>query len=131
MYNITLRSSGYILKFGGSIDKDEMQRWYDESVETLKASPKSFGVIIDMTTLHPLEADVQNLMVEGQGLYKESGMHRSAVLTPNPILTMQFTRLAKESGIYETERYFDGNVKGAIENAIAWVKDEIYNEVEK
>jgi len=128
MYSINLRPSGYILKFSGQVDLEEMQEWYDESAELLKKAPESFGVIVDMTQLLPLTPDTQALMIKGQGLYKAKGMKRSAVILQNPILKLQFTRLAKDSGIYETERYFDGSKSGAIENAIEWVKNEKYIE---
>ena len=81
-----------------------------------------------MTQLLPLAPNAQELMIKGQGLYKAKGMNRSAVILQNPILKLQFIRLAKDSGIYATEGYFDGTKEGAVEKAIEWVKNEKYIE---
>ena len=124
MYKIEKRSSGYLLTFGGSIDAAEMQRWYDESEQQLASAPSSYGVIVDMRTLAPLLPEAQKIMVQGQGLYKSKGMQRSAVILDNPIATLQFQRLAKESGIDAYERYIDAsNTPEAATVAVAWVKD--------
>lgn len=127
MYKIEKRNSGYILTFGDIISKLEMQKWVDESKTVLAADTRtSFGVIIDMRTLQPLSADAQALMVEGQQLYKKAGMLRSAVILANSIVTKQFMGLAKESGIYATERYIDASSNpDAISTAISWVADSI------
>ena len=126
MYTITLRPSGYILKFSGNIQLDEMQNWYNDSIKYLEDAPESFGVIVDMTRLQPLTPEVQRLMVDGQELYRNAGMQRSSVILQNPIIKLQFNRLAKESGIIIIERYFDGSTPGAIDRAIEWVKNGVY-----
>jgi hypothetical protein len=65
-------------------------------------------------------------MVSGQKLYKEAGMQRSAVVLNSATLTMQFIRLAKASGIYEWERYFDASSdQHWKENAMNWIKTGI------
>ena len=103
-----------------------MKKWIEESRETLeKETSTSFPVIIDMRSLSPLPVDAQDLMVEGQGLYKKTGMKRSSVIVNNAATVGQFKVLAKQSGIYETERYFDGNDPDAINIAINWAKDGV------
>ena len=65
-------------------------------------------------------------MVATQALYKEKGMQRSAVILNSKVTTMQFMRLAKESGIYAFERYLDASAMadwGKV--AVAWVKDGV------
>ena len=127
MYKIERRTSGYIITFSGSINSAEMQKWRNESqrILSLEKSP-SFGVIIIMTDLVPLEYNAQSIMIAGQDLYKQKGMQRSAVILANPIISMQFKRLAKESGIYATERYLDiKTYPNPIELAVKWVKEGI------
>jgi len=127
MYKIERRTSGYIITFSGSINSAEMQKWRNESqrILSLEKSP-SFGVIIIMTDLVPLEYNAQSIMVSGQDLYKQKGMQRSAVILANPIISMQFKRLAKESGIYATERYLDiKTYPNPVDLAIKWVKEGI------
>ena len=46
-------------------------------------------------------------MQEGQKLFKNAGMERSVVILSTAMVTMQFKRIAKETGIYEWERYIE------------------------
>jgi hypothetical protein len=127
MYKIEKRPSGYILTFSGTINADEMQRWYNESKTTLIAEiSTSFGVIINMKDLLPLEADARSIMINGQKLYKEKGMKRSAVILNSQEICQQFKNLAIQSGIYATERYIDASsISNPVDRAIYWVKDGI------
>lgn len=126
MYKIEKKKSGYLLTFGGFMDAAEMKQWLQESIKELESAPESFGIIVDMRALNPLPADAQAIMVEGQKLYKTKGMQRSAVALQNAITAAQFTRLAKESGIYNWERYIDASSeKDWAEIAIKWVVDGI------
>jgi hypothetical protein len=124
MYKIEKKSSGFLLTFGGNIDAAEMQRWADESKKVLATAQAPFGVIVDMRTLKPLSPEVQGIMVGGQGLYKQTGMQRSAVVLNDTITTIQFKRLAQQSGIYSFERYIDASATPDwTKVAVAWVKD--------
>jgi hypothetical protein len=109
VYAIETKDYGFKLTFGGFISKDEMEKWRLESATALKQQRGDFGVFVDMQTLKPLPEDTQKVMVDGQQLYKRAGMKRSAVILNNPITTMQFRRLAKDSGIYQWERYLDSS----------------------
>jgi hypothetical protein len=127
MYKIEKRPSGYILTFSGVINSTEMQNWYDDSKSALaNETSNSFGVIIDMKELQPISQETQAIMVAGQGLYKQKGMKRSAVVLASSAISMQFKRLAQESGIYATERYIDASYfSNPIDIAVKWVKDGI------
>ena len=127
MYTIERRPSGYILTFAGLIDNNEMLKWQNESKNVLEKEISSdFGVIVDMRNLMPLASDTQSIMISGQELYKQKGMKRSAVILASAIISMQFKQLAKQSGIYTTERYIDASkYSNAVEVAIKWVKDGI------
>ncbi len=109
MHAIEKHDYGYLLTFGGHMDEAEMKTWVAESRNALANAPRSFGVMVDMRTLKPLSDAAQTVMVEGQKLYKEKGMQRSAVALASTIVTMQFRRLAEESGIYAWERYLDAS----------------------
>ncbi len=127
MYKIERKTSGYLLTFGGVITKDEMKNWVTESKAALaKEASTSFGVIVDMRTLAPLPPDTQELMVGGQQLYKQKGLKRSVVVVNNNVTAMQFKRLAKDSGIYQWERYIDASSTSNWTNvAVSWVRDGI------
>lgn len=109
MYKIEKKDFGFKLTFGGFIEKEEMEQWVQESKKALLGKMGEFSVFVDMRTLKPLPADAQEVMVNGQKLYRQAGMVRSVVILDNTITTMQFKRLAKESGIYEWERYIDAS----------------------
>jgi hypothetical protein len=126
MYKIEKKFFGVQLTFGGYLKKDELDTWKAESAAQLSSVSTPFGVLIDMRELKPLTADAQEVMVSGQKLYKDAGMQRSAVILNSATLTMQFIRLAKASGIYEWERYFDASSDQQWEErAMEWIKNGI------
>ncbi len=109
MYKIEKAPHGVTLTFGGNMDKAEVEKWKAESEVFLRKMLGSFGVLIDMRSLKPLPPDAQKVMTDGQAIYKQKGMKRSAVILDNAVVIMQFKRLAKESGIYNWERYIDAS----------------------
>ncbi|HME56773.1 MAG TPA: hypothetical protein VKF63_00425 [Terracidiphilus sp.] len=126
MYKIAKEKFGFQLTFGNIISLEEMNLWLEESKKALAGAHKPFGVLIDMRTLRLLQFDVQKVMVEGQGLYKNSGMERSCVILASAILTMQFERLAKESGIYAFERYINSAAyPDWYAKAVGWIQNKI------
>lgn len=126
MYDIKKESFGFKLTFGGFIKEDEMSNWVNESRKNLIGTSNEFGVVIDMIDLKPLPKDSQSKMQEGQKLFKQKGMKRSAVILNNSITTMQFKRIAKETGIYEWERYIDASKNSNYESmARQWVSNGI------
>jgi len=126
MFKIDKRHFGYRLTFGGYIDAVEMKKWHDESQKELMSQTGDFGVFVDMRTLKPLPQDSQEHMQAGQKLYKQKGMVRSAVILNEPITTMQFKRIAKETGIYNWERYLDASKeKNWEQKGLAWIEKGI------
>ncbi|MCC6552216.1 MAG: hypothetical protein IT372_04235 [Polyangiaceae bacterium] len=126
MYSIERKPFGYWLTFGGTIDRAEMSAWVEESRRVLAEAPAAFGAFVDMRTLAPLTDDAQVAMREGQRFYKERGMTRSVVILSSAVLTMQFRRIAKETGIYEWERYINASKEPAWEAVgLRWVIDGV------
>lgn len=109
MYNIERKTYGYKLTFSGKITPEEMQMWVEDSKKKLTSSPSSFHVFVDMRSLKTLSSEAQMHMQDGQKLYKGKGMVRSVVVVDSTITKMQFQRIAKETGIYEWERYIDAS----------------------
>lgn len=107
MYKIEKRDYGFKLTFSGIILKDEMLQWLEESKEALSNIQNEFYVFVDMRGLHTLPPDSQVFMKEGQELYLNKGMRRSVVITDSELNRLQFTRIAKQTGIYPGERYID------------------------
>ncbi|MBN2342436.1 MAG: hypothetical protein JXX29_20135 [Deltaproteobacteria bacterium] len=126
MYQIEREKVGrmdvYRLEFGGFIKMDEMQHWVDDSQKQLTTSPGTFAVWVDMRNLKPLPQDAQEKMMEGQKMYKDKGMVRSAVVVPNSLVKLQFERIAKESGIHEWERYFSAEEPEWESSMKSWIE---------
>ncbi|HEY5960705.1 MAG TPA: hypothetical protein VIV60_29325 [Polyangiaceae bacterium] len=126
MYEINKTAYGFQLIFGDSMSAAEMQQWHDESKVLLTSATPGFGVFVDMRTLKPLTPDAQAIMQQGQKLFKSKGMVRSVVILASALVTLQFKRIAKETGIYDWERYIDASsVKDWQSKGIAWVRDKI------
>ncbi len=123
MTNIEKKEFGFIITFGGSISVDEMESWVNDSKQALTPQNSPFGVIVDMRELSPLSPGAKDKMQEGQILYKEKGMNRSAVIVSQGFLATQFRMIAQQTGIYEWERYIDSaNNPNWEEIAIDWIK---------
>lgn len=109
MYKIDQIDIGFKLTFGGTVTKEDLGPWFEESRKALNTCKKPFGVIVDMRDLGLLSPGVQAEIVKGQMLYRDGGLQRSAVILSDPIVTIQFMRLAKRSGIYKYERFIDAS----------------------
>lgn len=126
MYNVERTEFGFRITFAGTMDADELRAWIDDSRATLEASPDEFGVLVDMRDLQLLGDDEQALMREGQQYYRDAGMKRSVVILDSAVLTLQFRRLAKESGIYDWERYINaGDVEDWQRQALEWLLEGV------
>lgn len=126
MYSITKEAYGIKLVFSDLIGAEEMTKWVADAKASITGMPKDFGVFVDMRKLVPLQPEVQQIMVEGQIAFKGAGMVRSVVVVENPLTAMQFKRLAKNSGIYQWERYLSSSTETDWEKkGIAWIKDGV------
>lgn len=126
MYKIEKKDYGYQLTFGDFIRSEEMQQWVEDSKQELASCPAEFGVFVDMRTLKPLAPETQAHMQEGQKLYKAKGMTRSVVIVNSALIALQFKRIAKETGIYEWERYLDASAMDNWEEVgIRWLTEAV------
>ncbi len=126
MYQIEKKDYGFKLTFGDFIYAEEMKRWVEDSQKALALPLKEFGVFVDMRSLKPLPSDSQKAMEEGQKLYKMKGMSRSVVILNSATVTGQFKRIAKETGIYQWERYIDASTKKDWEEiGIRWISKAV------
>jgi hypothetical protein len=126
MYKIEKKSFGFKLTFSGMMSPAEMENWCRDSEKELSSAPASFGVFVDMRELKPLAPSAQQAMEKGQKLYKQKGMTKSVVILNSSIVTMQFKRIAQESGIYDWERYIDASSNTNWEQAgVDWIANGI------
>jgi hypothetical protein len=76
--------------------------------------------------LKPLNPEAQKMMEEGQKLYKSKGMQRSVVIVESVTISMQFKRIAKQTGIYDWERYISAQESPNWENlGLRWIRNSI------
>jgi len=123
VYRIDPQPYGFGLTFSGSVPKEEMAQWMQESLAALKEARTGFGVVVDMRTLKVLSPEAKVVMEAGQKLYKSSGMARSAVILDSVLLTMQFKSIAKETGIHQWERYINASAHPDWEQlALDWIQ---------
>ena len=126
MYKIRKELYGFHLTFSGLIDVDEMEKWVTELKDVLATADEEYGVFVDMRDLEILPPESQPAMKRGQKLAKKLGMVRSVVILSDEVTTMQFKRIAKETGIYEWERYIDAGTEPNWEEVgLAWVIEGI------
>jgi hypothetical protein len=122
MTNVEKNDYGFKLIFAGSISQDEMASWVEISRNALTSQISKFGVIIDMRELSPLSPGAKSKLLEGQKLFKEKGMTRSAVIVSQGFIASQLKLVAKDTGIYEWEKYIDSSSKENWEElAINWI----------
>jgi len=122
MYTIEKTDYGFKLTFGGFIQKQEMVQWLTESERVLATTPRVSGLLIDMSGLKPLPEESQEELKKGQKLYKAKGVARIAVVLATSTLKMQFTRIGKETGVYQNERYLDTSDPDWERKGIDWIK---------
>jgi hypothetical protein len=126
MYTLKQTSFGFEVTIADRVRHAEATQHLAESREALRHCRKPFGVLVDIRFLHPLADDVQEVIDETQRLFRSSGLARSAVVLASAIMTMQFIRLAKDSGVYAHERYIDASRHGDWERvALAWIIDGV------
>ena len=113
----------YNLTFDGYMNPTEMQAWFTEAKHELLSSPKEFVVKVDMRRLSPLCPESQIIMQKAQKFYRDSGMDRSAVLLNNDLLRFQFEQIARNSGIFEWERYYSNSDPDSDEAMNDWLVD--------
>jgi hypothetical protein len=126
MYRIDKRDFGYRLTFSGLMPVHEIEAWLAESELLLPKEPEPFYVFVDMRDLELLPPESRPGMIRGQKLYRQRGMVRSVVILSDKVTALQFKGIAKETGIYDWERYIDTSVEPDWERTgMAWLTDAV------
>ncbi len=105
MYKIEKTDYGYFIVFTGYITRDEIKEWLREAELHLSTEMRLFGVVVDITLIKNIPIESKAFLQEGQHLFQRRGMQRSAVIANNRVTVQQFKKIAKESGIFDGERY--------------------------
>jgi hypothetical protein len=117
---------GFKVTIAGRVTRAEAMKALEESRNALRVCAKPFGVLVDIRTLKPMADDVQAIVDETQRLFRKSGLERSAVVLASAVMTMQFRRIAKDTGVGEHERYVDASKHADWEKiALGWIRDGV------
>jgi len=109
MYQIERKDFGLYLTFGSVILLEEMTKWFNDIQKAVDEIDRDYLVFVDMREIGPVPHDSQLVMEKGQKYCQDHGMIRSVVILSDSLTKMQFTRIAKKSGIYNWERYIDSS----------------------
>jgi len=105
MYAIGPLPCGFQIVFAGEVTTRELLAWLEDVRRHIVAPPKNFGLLLDLRSLAPLSPSATRVLAKGLRLCQERGLGRTAVVVLSRSTQLEFTRLAKESGIYQWERY--------------------------
>ena len=132
MYLIKKTDYGFRLTFGDTIPGEEMAQWARDFSAAVDDIQGDFTVFVDMRSLQMLSKFAQDHMKKGQSAAREGGMLRSVVILSSPKIKMQFISIAKESGIYEWERYIDASTEPDWEEkGMQWILNSVDPDKEK
>ncbi len=110
MYKMEKNGNVFYQTFSDFVSEQEITKWIEESEKALAAvKGQKFYVFADLRKLKPLSPAAGQLMAKGQEMYQKSGLERSVVILADAVTSMQFVRLAKQSGIDAWERYIDAS----------------------
>lgn len=110
MFTFDVTPYGFKFHSQGYFSIEASQTWldgYKKIIAQVSKKGKPFGQFADLRDFKPGPPEAQQAITDGMKVFKAAGGQRSIVLLDNPIAAMQIKRLAKESGIYEWERYID------------------------
>jgi hypothetical protein len=132
MYLVEKAPYGFAITIADRVTKDEAVAVLEQSRSLLAEVTGRFGVLVDIRGLRPLDPEVQAVVNATQKLYFDSGLERSAVMLASAVMTLQFRRIAAESGVKQHERYVDGSASYDCEKvALAWITEGLEPPVEK
>ncbi len=107
----------------GFISVDEVNAWRRDYERIVPSRQPGFGQLVDLREQKAYTPEVGVVIQDVMRYVRENGMARSAVILASAMTKMQISRLAKETGMYEYERYFDASSDADWERkAIDWIE---------
>ncbi len=122
MYRISKTEYGFEFTLLGFIEEGEMRSIKRETEILLAGRERKFAVLVDMTMIKSLPIESRKIMIEMQKKMVRCGMSRSALILENRIISMQFKKLARESGIDSRELHINASkCPNWKKTAMAWI----------
>jgi hypothetical protein len=110
MYKMEKNGNVFYQTFSDFVTEEELTKWTAESEKALAGMKgQKFYVFADLRKIKPLSPAAGALMSKCQAMYQKAGLERSVVILADAVTSMQFKRLAKQSGIDAFERYIDAS----------------------
>ncbi len=107
-YSVVPTSYGYRITVDGIFSPSEATTWF-EDIKRIAGPKPSFCQFVDIRKQLPNPAGTSPIVEEAMTWVCDNGLKRSCVIVDSPTLRMQIMRLAKKSGMYNYERYFDAS----------------------
>src|SRR5262245_6580799 len=123
----TMRTEyGFRANASGYITPAEAGAWFDDlraKVAVKKGRP--FGLMVDIRGQKANPPETQEIIKQAMMWLRQNGMVRSAVVLDSAVARLMMVRMAKQTGVYQWERYIDASKDTDWESkAIDWIVHE-------
>ena len=127
MYSFEVTDYGFMFISNGFFSLEVAKAWnadFHKTLEKVVQIGRPFGQFADLRGFKPGPPESQAYITESMKAFKKAGGRRAIVLFDTHLATMHIKRLAKESGIYEWERYIDAETFPNFEKVVlAWLNE--------
>ncbi|MGE6758788.1 hypothetical protein D7X96_19295 [Corallococcus interemptor] len=114
---------GFRINAPGYITPAEAKVWFEDlrtKVSVKRGRP--FGLMADIRSQKANPPETQEIIKNAMAWLRQNGMVRSAVVVDSTVARLMMVRMAKQSGVYEWERYIDASKDTDWEHkAIDWI----------
>lgn len=97
---------GYRLSARGALRAEDANGWLKELRAIMDRAAGSFGLLIDIRGLEWDEVGAEVIVIPAMLRLRETGVQRTAVVSSDPAALLSLRRLAQETGLYLSQRYF-------------------------
>jgi hypothetical protein len=114
---------GFRMNASGYITPAEAKVWFEDIKAKVGIKKgRGFGVMVDIRGQKANPPETQEITKNAMIWLKQNGMVRSAVVLDSTVARLMMVRMAKQTGVYEWERYIDASKDTDWEHkAIDWI----------
>ncbi|RKG79886.1 hypothetical protein [Corallococcus terminator] len=114
---------GFRMNGSGYITPAEAKAWFEDlRMKVAVKKGRAFGLLVDIRGQKANPPETQEIIKTAMGWLKQNGMARSTVVLDSTVARLMMVRMAKQSGVYEWERYIDASKDPDWEHkAIDWI----------
>ncbi|MBU8900402.1 hypothetical protein DRW03_07945 [Corallococcus sp. H22C18031201] len=114
---------GFRANATGYITPAEANAWFDDlRAKVAIKKGRAFGLMVDIRGQKANPPETQEIIKQAMGWLRQNGMVRSTVVLDSAVARLMMVRMAKQSGVYQWERYLDASKDSDWETkAIDWI----------